>query len=214
MKPAYSSTIETRLYRTALWLSAFTIVANIFEGLASTLLGFRDESLVLFGFGIDSFIEVLSAIGITIMILRARNAPSSPRSKFEITALRITGLSFYLLAAGLTFTGIYNLVTRAHPETTFWGIIISLISLSVMIFLYFAKLRTGRQLESEAIIADANCTKACIYMSVVLLVSSLIFEFTGFAFLDVIGAIGIAYFSFKEGREAFEKAAGKEECDC
>lgn len=206
--------IRSRLYRTALLLSVFTILANVVEGVASTLLGFRDESLALFGFGIDSFIEVLSAIGITIMILRIRKNPSSPSSKFEMTALRITGISFYILTAGLLFTGIYNLVIRAHPETTFWGIIISLISLSVMVFLYLAKKRAGRSLDSDAIIADANCTKACIYMSVVLLLSSLAYELTGIAFLDVIGAFGIGWFSFTEGREAFEKAAGKEKCNC
>jgi divalent metal cation (Fe/Co/Zn/Cd) transporter len=205
---------KIKLYKTAWILSIFTILANIVEGLASTLLGFRDESLVLFGFGIDSFIEVLSAIGIMIMIFRIRNNSSSPSSKFEVSALRITGVSFFILAAGLVFTGINNLVTRTHPETTFWGIIISLISLSVMVFLYFSKLNTGRRLYSDAIIADANCTKACIYMSIVLLLSSLAFELTGFAFPDVIGAIGIAWFSFTEGREALDKVTGKEKCKC
>lgn len=205
---------ESKLYITAFLLSAFTILANIVEGVFSTQLGFRDESLALFGFGVDSFIEVISAIGITIMVLRIRRNPSSPRSKFEVTALRITGISFYMLTAGLLFTGIYNLAIRAHPETTFWGIIISLVSLGVMVFLYLAKKRTGTLLDSDAIIADANCTKACIYMSVVLLLSSLAYEMTGIAILDVIGAIGIAWFSFTEGREAFEKATGKEKCNC
>lgn len=201
-------------YRFAAFLSLFTILANIVEGVASTLLGFRDESLVLFGFGIDSFIEVLSAIGITIMIIRIMRNPESVKTGFEISALRITGVSFYLLAAGLVATGVYNLVTGARPETTLWGIVISIISLSVMIFLYKAKLHVGRKLDSDPIIADANCTKACIYMSGVLLVASLLYHFTGIGFIDTIGALGIAYFSFTEGREAFEKAAGKEECNC
>ena len=69
-------------------------------------------------------------------------------------------------------------------------------------------------LNSAAIIADANCTKTCIYMSVVLLVSSLTFALTGFALLDVLGALGIAWFAFSEGREAFEKARGVNEDDC
>jgi hypothetical protein len=50
-------------------------------------------------------------------------------------------------------------------------------------------------------------------MSVVLLVSSLIYELTGFAYADVIGAGGLVYFSISEGKEAFEKAKGKE-CSC
>jgi len=76
-----------------------------------------------------------------------------------------------------------------------------------------AKKRTGRKLNSEPIIADANCTKICVYMSLVLLTSSLVYELTGFVYADVIGAAGLIYFSISEGKEAFEKAKGKQ-CSC
>ena len=82
-----------------------------------------------------------------------------------------------------------------------------------MIWLMRAKKNVGKQLNSEPIIADANCTKICVYMSFVLLAASLIYELTGFAYADVIGAAGLIYFSFSEGREAFEKAKGNE-CYC
>ncbi len=68
-------------------------------------------------------------------------------------------------------------------------------------------------LNSEPIVADASCTKICVYMSLVLLASSLVYEITGFAYADVIGASGLIYFSVTEGREAFEKARGRE-CSC
>jgi divalent metal cation (Fe/Co/Zn/Cd) transporter len=71
------------------------------------------------------------------------------------------------------------------------------------------KKSTGKKLHSDPIISDANCTKVCVYMSVVLLASSLIYELTGFAYADVIGAAGLIYFSVSEGKEAFEKAKGK-----
>ena len=77
-----------------------------------------------------------------------------------------------------------------------------------------AKRKTGKKLNSEPIIADANCTKVCVYMSIVLLLSSLIYEVTGFAFADLIGAGGLIYFSITEGKEAFEKAKGKEDNCC
>lgn len=203
-----------RNYRTAFFLSLFTIVANLVEGVFSTILGQKDGTLALFGFGLDSFIEVISAVGISMMILRIAKAPDSSRSKFEIKALKITGISFYLLTAGLLITAILNLVTKSKPETALSGLIISIISLSVMVFLYLAKLKVGRRLNSDPIIADANCTKTCIYMSLILLGSSLVYMITGFAFIDIIGAIGIAWFAFGEGRESFEKAANKEVCDC
>jgi divalent metal cation (Fe/Co/Zn/Cd) transporter len=73
-----------------------------------------------------------------------------------------------------------------------------------MLWLMLAKRRIGKKLHSEPIIADSNCTKICIYMSVVLLASSLIYQLTGFVYADVIGAAGLVYFSFTEGKEAFE----------
>jgi len=177
-------------------------------------LGYSDETLTLFGFGVDSFIEVISGIGIAAMILRIQQNPDSPKGVFEIKALKITGSSFYLLSLGLLAGLIINLITGHKPVTTFWGIIISLISILVMLWLMLAKKEIGRELNSEPIIADSNCTKICVYMSVVLLISSLIYELTGFAYADEIGAAGLIYFSYNEGREAFELAEGKNSSCC
>lgn len=204
---------EAKLYQKAYLLSLFTIFYNVIEGVVSMFLGYEDETLTLFGFGVDSFIEVMSGIGIAVMIQRIRQNPSSPKSEFEIRALKITGISFYLLSAGLLAGIIVNLVNQHKPETTLWGVVISLISITVMIWLMNAKKSTGKKLHSDPIIADANCTKVCVYMSVVLLISSLIYELTGFAYADAIGAAGLIWFSFSEGKEAFEKAKGKS-CSC
>ena len=203
---------EQKFYITAYWLSLFTIFYNIIEGIVSMFLGYEDETLSLFGFGADSFIEVISGIGIAVMIRRIRQNPDSSKGMFEITALKITGMAFYLLSAGLIAGIVLNLVSHHKPQTTLWGVIISIVSIIVMLCLMNAKKRVGRQLNSHPIIADANCTKICVYMSVVLLVSSLIYELTGFAYADVIGAAGLTYFSISEGKEAFEKAKGKEYC--
>ena len=203
---------EQKFYITAYWLSLFTIFYNIIEGIVSMFLGYEDETLSLFGFGADSFIEVISGIGIAVMIRRIRQNPDSSKGMFEITALKITGMAFYLLSAGLIAGIVLNLVSHHKPQTTLWGVIISIVSIIVMLWLMNAKKRVGRQLNSHPIIADANCTKICVYMSVVLLVSSLIYELTGFAYADVIGAAGLTYFSISEGKEAFEKAKGKEYC--
>lgn len=203
---------EKQLYGRAYALSLFTIIYNIIEGVVSMLLGYEDETLTLFGFGADSFIEVISGIGIAMMITRIRRNPHSSKSPFEVTALKITGTAFYLLSLGL-FAGIVLNVVQGHkPETTFWGVVISVISILVMVWLMYAKKTTGKKLNSDPVIADANCTKICVYMSVVLLISSLIYELTGFAYADVIGAAGLIYFSISEGKEAFEKAKGKECC--
>ena len=203
---------STSLYKNAYYLSLFTIFYNIAEGLISMILGFKDETLTLFGFGADSFIEVMSGIGIALMILRIKQNPASSKNEFEIKALKITGTAFYILSIGLFVGIIINIINHHKPETTLWGIIISIISIMVMVWLMKAKKGVGIKLDSEPIISDSNCTKVCVYMSIVLLASSLIYELTGFAYADAIGAAGLIYFSISEGKEAFEKAKGKDCC--
>lgn len=201
-----------RLYQAAFGLAIFTIIYNIGEGLISTYLGIEDESLALFGFGLDSFIEVISGLGIAHMILRIRKNPYSSRDSFERTALRITGTAFFLLVAGLVVTSFYNIWIGHKPLTTFWGVIISVISILVMLALVLWKRKVGHALNSSPILADANCTLVCIYISVILLISSGIYELFRIAYIDSIGTLGIAYFAFSEGKECFEKAKNNKNC--
>ena len=207
-------THKNKLYKTAFGLAVFTIVYNIAEGLISTYLGFEDESLALFGFGSDSFIEVISGLGIAHMILRIQNNPNSKRDDFERTALRITGIAFYILVFGLVITSFYNIWQAHQPLTTFWGVIISIISILVMWFLVLWKRNVGNQLNSAPILADANCTMVCVYMSIILLISSGMYELFGIPYIDSIGTLGLSYFAFKEGRECFEKAKSDKNCCC
>ena len=208
MTTPLSSATAARLMRYALLLGLFTVIYNLAEGVVSIAYGSHDASLTLFGFGVDSFIECLSGLGIIAMILRIQRHPDTDRTAFEKTALRTTGISFYLLAVGLFATAVFNIVTAHKPETTLSGVIISVVSIAVMTGLVALKVRVGRALNSEPILADAGCTKVCVYMSLVLLAASLIYQATGLGYIDSLGAIGLIYFGVQEGRESLEKARG------
>jgi Predicted Co/Zn/Cd cation transporters len=205
---------EQKLYKYAFGLALFTIIYNILEAVFALYFGAEDESLSLFGFGIDSLIEVISGLGIAHMVIRIRRNPDSNRDSFERTALRITGASFYLFTVGLVLSAIVTFVGGHKPETTFWGIVISLISIAFMWALIWGKTYVGKRLHSEAILADAACSRTCVYMSLVLLASSGIYALTQWPFVDGIGALGLAVFSFMEGKECFEKAKSNQHCEC
>jgi len=202
---------QTKLnqYKRASLLAQITIFYNLIEGMVSVFFGVTDETLSLFGFGIDSFVEVLSGIGIWNMVRRMRHNPEANPGPFEKKALQITGTAFYILAVGLVVTAGISLYQGHRPETTFWGIVIGVISIFTMWALIHFKVKVGRQLDSDAILEDANCTKACLYLSFTLLLASLGFELTGIGGIDSVGAILIAIFSFREGRESFEKSRGE-----
>jgi divalent metal cation (Fe/Co/Zn/Cd) transporter len=204
-----------RLYQWASVLALITIFYNIAEGLISVFFGLEDESMSLFGFGLDSFVEVASGIGIWHMVRRIRlNGGESP-DRFEQRALRITGGAFFILTAGLILTSIIDLSRGHKPESTFWGIVISLVSIFSMWLLIRAKVSAGTKLNSPAILADAACTRACLQLSIVLLVASAGYALTNIGGLDSIGAMVIGGLCFREGKEAFEKAkSGSFACTC
>ncbi|HJN02464.1 MAG: cation transporter [Nitrospinota bacterium] len=207
--------IREILYKQAAILALITIFYNIIEGIISVFFGLGDETIALFAFGMDSFVEVISGVGIWHMTRRLnRNNDNTNPDIFEQQALRITGMSFYILTFALIGTAALNLYYNHSPETTLWGIIVSIISIITMWLLIHYKVKVGKQLKSQAILMDATCTKTCLYLSFVLLLSSAGYELTNIGGLDSMGAILIAVFSFKEGRESFQKARGITCCSC
>jgi len=201
------------LYRTASLLALITIYYNLAEGIVSVWFGAEDETISLFGFGLDSFVEVISGIGIWHMVRRLRQGDQPDPDPFEQRALRITGSAFYVLAAGLVATAIISILQGHRPETTRWGIIVGLISIFSMWALIHYKVKVGKELNSPAILADAACTGTCLQLSVVLLAASIGYALTGIGYLDAIGSLVIALLSIREGREAFQKARGIA-CSC
>lgn len=196
-------------------LAFITISYNLIEGLVSIFFGADDESLSLFGFGVDSFVEVISGIGIAHMVWRMQNIGADVDSdRFEKTALRITGIGFIVLAVALPAGAIMSIVSDHRPDATVAGVIISLVSILTMWLLIREKRRAGAALQSQAVLADANCTRTCLQLSFVLLTASLLYELFRLPYVDAVGSLAIAWFAFREGRESFEKARTGKSCGC
>jgi len=206
---------NTKLYALASALALITIFYNMAEGAVSVFFGLEDGSMALFGFGVDSFVEVVSGIGIWHMVRRIRNNGEENLDQFEQTALKITGRGFYALTIGLSITAAVDLYRGHKPDTTFWGIVVSVISIATMWLLIHYKVKAGKQLGSEAILSDAACTRACLQLSIVLLIASAGYELTHIGGIDSVGTFVIAGLCFREGKEAFEKAKAKSlACTC
>jgi divalent metal cation (Fe/Co/Zn/Cd) transporter len=201
-------------FRWVLVLAVITVVYNLAEGLVATYFGYSDETLTLFGFGADSFIETISALGVAQMVVRIRKNPDSDQGPFEIAALRITGWCFYGLSLVLVVSAAFSVIQGHQPVSALAGLVISIISIGLMWALVYAKLRLGRKLGSKPVIADARCNVVCIYMSVILLLASFLWMFFRVPYVDALGSLALVYFCISEGREAFEKARGIHDCSC
>jgi hypothetical protein len=66
MEPILVNQLEGKstFYKWASVLALVTIFYNLLEGMVSVFFGFQDGTVTLFGFGVDSFVEVISGIGI------------------------------------------------------------------------------------------------------------------------------------------------------
>ncbi|MRR08594.1 heavy metal transporter, partial [bacterium] len=116
------------LVKSARRLAWFTVGYNIVEGLVSVAFGISDDSISLFGFGLDSFIEVFSAV-IVLWRLRREFGSGAGSIQRERLATRGIGILFVVLTAVIMVNSTLRLINRVHPETALPGIVISLASL-------------------------------------------------------------------------------------
>ena len=180
--------------RRALWLSGLTIGYNLVEGLVSMAFGWADDSVALFGFGADSFIEVASACLVLWKLMDQGNLERERKATLGI------GWLFAFLATGIAGGAMLQLTARMHPPTTLPGLVISLLSLSFMAFLWQAKRQAAKALDSATLMADAACSLACIQLSVVLFLGSLLFLLApALWWVDAASALGLALLIGKEG---------------
>ena len=164
-----------RLLQLAVRLAIFTVGYNLLEGAVSIGFGVADESLALAGFGVDSLIEVGSALLVLWRFeAELRGRPGLPLARERRATLAI-GVLYLLLAAATLAGAALQWRAGAHPATTLPGVVISSISLAFMYFLWRAKTRLAHRLDSAVLRADAGCSLYCIYLSLVLLSGSALF---------------------------------------
>lgn len=192
------------LHQKAFTLALFTMFYNVAEGLISINFGVSEDSLALLGFGLDSFVEVGSA-AIVVYKLKTTSDDCGSNLEAEKKATFLIGLLFLILALSTGAGAIYKILHQEFPHTTIPGVVISLLSLSFMFFLWKAKEKVGRQLDSATVMADARCSLACIKLSVVLLVGSLCFWlFPTLWWVDSVAALILAFFIGGEGQEMIQ----------
>lgn len=188
------------LVKKAVILAWITIIYNVIEGIVSVAFGASESSISLAGFGLDSFIEVASGIVVLWRFGCEIHKTNTCDLKREEIATRSIGVLFIVLAIILVLISIYQLFNQNHPATTIPGIIVSILSLATMFFLFRAKKAVGTELKSPTVLKDADCTMACIKLSLVLFIGSLIFWLQpSFWWVDSVASILLAYFIFKEG---------------
>jgi divalent metal cation (Fe/Co/Zn/Cd) transporter len=137
---------------------------NVVEAVVAIGAGIIAGSVALIGFGADSAIEVISAVGLLWRLRKAGpHAAVREEGAAEKRALYVVAITFFLLAIYITWDAVNSLLTREEPLTSPVGIGLSVLSLVVMPVLVYAKHRTGREMGSRALVADSKETWVCKY---------------------------------------------------
>lgn len=178
-------------------LEYFTIGWNSVEGLVAVAAGAIAGSISLVGFGIDSFIEVLS--GATLLWRMHVDADVQKRERNERLSMRIVGVCFIALAIYVAYEAITDLFARRVPEHSVPGILLAFVSLVVMPLLSRAKKQVGAALGSSAMKADARQTDFCVYLSVILLGGLLLNAALGWWWADPLAGLIMSPIIAKEG---------------
>lgn len=185
------------LNRRVRFLVIFTISYNVIEAIVALIAGGIANSTALIGFGLDSVIEVTSAIAVAWQF-----SAKQPETREKIT-LKIIAFSFFALAAYVSYDAISALVSHEIPDSSLVGIIIASLSVLIMPFVALFQRRTGNELGSHSVIADSKQTLLCTYISVVLLIGLGLNALFGWWWADAIAALIIAGIAVREGIEAW-----------
>lgn len=188
-------------------MEQFTIAWNVVEGLVAIGAGIIVGSVALVGFGADSFIEVISAVVLLWRLRRAGpDASATHRRAVEKRALYLVAATFFLLSAYIAFESIGALLSGEGPESSTVGLLLAALSILIMPTLAYLKQRTGRQMGSQALQADAAETWVCSYLSVALLAGVGLYAAFGWWWADPVGAMAMLPVIVWQGVETFKEA--------
>lgn len=203
---------KTKLTKKALQLQYFTVFYNVVEAIVSIVAGYISGNISLVGFGFDSVIESFSGC---VLIWRFSHSPKITKDKEEIIerkAVRLVGISFFILGFYVLAEAVLNLVNHEVAEPTMVGIIVAVLSIIIMPVLARMKRQTGKSLKSNALIADSKQTNICAYLSVILLVGLTLNYLFGLWWIDSVAALFMTVIIFKEGFDTIKTGKSCDGC--
>lgn len=187
-------------------LAILTVAYNFLEGVIAIIAGADSGSVALTGFGVDSFVEVSSAVIVAWRLndeLRSGVVDSERIEKVERRAARSAGVLLMLLAVYLAWEAVRSLAGSGRvPETSGVGIALTALSACLMPLLARAKLSAAAALNSRALRADAIETVACVWLSVTTLVGLGLRGALDVWWIDPVAALVLVPLIAREGWEA------------
>ncbi|WP_455123184.1 cation transporter [Rothia mucilaginosa] len=197
MSETLTAARRAMLHRRVRFIVGFTITYNVIEAIVAVWAGVLASSAALIGFGLDSVVEVLSAAAITWQFTR------KDPERWETVTVKAIGIAFFALAAYVSTDAVLALVGQEGPDRSPLGLGITALSLVVMPLLAWIEVRTGRELGSKSVMADAKQLILCIYLSGAVFIGLVLDSLFGWWWADSVAALVVAVLAVREGLEAW-----------
>jgi divalent metal cation (Fe/Co/Zn/Cd) transporter len=205
-----TSPARAELLRKALRLEVISVVGSLLEGAVAIAAAMTASSVVLVGFGADSFVESASALLMLWRLARERRVRDAGElARLEGLARRLIAGSLLLLAAYVAVDAIRALATSQHPRFSPAGAVLLVSSMTLMMTLARAKRRVAAALDSRALAADAFQTTACWWLSAIALAGIVLNALWGWWWADPLAALGAAALIAREARRTWR---GEDSC--
>lgn len=192
------------LVRRAFRLEILTIAWMIIEAGVALESAIEAHSLTLLAFGVDSVIELISALVLLWRLhvelrLGLKFSEAAERRASHMAGALLAALALYVVvSAG------WGLWTHHSQAVSVTGLILAAVAIPIMVGLARAKIRIADQIASAALRADAIESITCGYLSAAVLVGLFAQWLVHVWWIDSASALVLVPFLAYEAREAWE----------
>jgi hypothetical protein len=195
----------------ALAISWISVFYNGIEAGVSIGVGIDVASRALVVFGVQSLVEILSAALVIYRYRRELNDDAPANIALERRATLGIGVLFIILTVGTWVASIIALINHDQPDSSTPSLIVSASALLFMVLLWLPKPWIAEELNSSVMRGEAACSLACIYLTIVLFVGTLIFKlWPGGWWIDSALAILLGFFFLRQGWQMIAWALNKD----
>ncbi len=188
------------LRQRALILVWVGFVWNIVEAGVALWSAFVAGSVALLAFGLDSLIEIFAG---ALLIWRLGIEESRQEEKAETKALKLVGVTFFVLTGYVAFQSLATLAGfLVEPQESLVGVVLVIASAVVMTTLFLEKSKIAKRLGSRALRAEAVESLMCDLQDLTLLFGLGLNALFGWWWADPVAALLLTPFLLKEGLES------------
>ena len=202
-----TDTTRSALLRRAFTLERLTLGWMTIEAVVGIGAGIAARSLTLTAYGLDSVIELSSALVLLWRLNVELRHGEAFSERAERVAQRIGGGLLYGLAAYIVVGAAWSLWTRHGGDFSLPGLIVAALAMPIMYWLARRKVEVATRLGSRAMRADAVESITCGWLSLVVVVGLAVRVLLGAWWIDPLTSLAIVWFVVKEAREAWEGEA-------